>query len=106
MQWKPRSITIHVNASIPSTLRVRQLDFPGFPALLGKTELDIRRDQDTGQIAFDIPAGEGTITLNLTKLPHELGGIALSIFSAILLLLLCLIDIRQAQKTIISAPIK
>jgi hypothetical protein len=76
---------------------VRQFAFPGFRVFQEDKELEIRRDEQTGQIILDISAGAGQIRLELTKLLPETAGEALSILSAAIALLLVLVEIRRRK---------
>ncbi len=84
-QWSPRYILLSYEAGVPSVLRLRQLDFPGFQAVLDGRELAIRRDERTGQIMLDVPEGAGEVQIQLTRLLPETTGMKLSVFSMILL---------------------
>jgi hypothetical protein len=97
-EWHPREIVFHYQAAQPSTLRVRQFAFPGWSTFQGDKELDINRDEHTGRIQFDVPAGAGVIRLKLTELLPETGGRLISIMSAALLFLCLLVEMRQKRR--------
>jgi hypothetical protein len=94
-EWKPRHILLRYHARVPSTLRVRQFDFPGFAASLGGSNLDIRRDEKTGQVVFDVPEGEGDIQLELAPLIYETAGKIISMLCAIMMLILLFVEVRR-----------
>jgi hypothetical protein len=98
LTWQPREIMMHYRAAKPSTLEVRQFFFPGFKAFLNDKEIDIRRDEHTKQIIFDVPAGEGMVDLKLTQLLPELIGKAVSLVAAVVLLLLLLMEMRRRDR--------
>ncbi len=102
IEWKPRNIVLHYNASRDSTLRVRQFDFPGWQVLYNGRELDKKRDENTGEIMFDVAEGEGNITLQLTKLLPEIAGKMISILSAAILVLMFLIELRNTKGVIVE----
>lgn len=94
-RWQPRDILIHYRATMPSLLRVRQFDYPGFMAVLEGKELPKRREESTGEILLDVPPGEGDIRLNLKPLLPEIAGRAVSLFCACILLLMILWQLRR-----------
>jgi len=94
-QWRSRSVLLHYSAHHPSVLRIRQFYFPGHQASMGNKELDIRRDEHTGEIIIDVPKGSGDVDIQLTALLPEMVGKFLSVCAAAILLLLTLIEVRR-----------
>ncbi len=96
--WQPRNIVFHYRASQPSVVEVRQLDFAGYRALLAGSDLDVRRDNTTGRVLLDLPAGEGDVTVQLTALLPEIAGDGISLLSVAMLVLLLLFELRKNRE--------
>lgn len=78
-------------------MQIRQFNYPGWRAFLRGEDLQLRRDDPTGEILFDVPAGEGEIELKLTKLVPEVAGKMISMVSALLLVLIGLLELRRRK---------
>lgn len=96
-QWAPRSILIDYHAQSPSKLRVRQFDYPGFEAQLNSQELEVSRDEGTGEILIDTPQGAGILSLTLTPLLPETAGKLISMIAALICMLLILLEVRRRR---------
>jgi len=94
-KWQPRDMAIEYTASHPSTLRIRQFYFPGFTATFNDQAISLKREESTGQIIVMLPAGEGMIHLQLTRLMPELVGIEISLLSIAIMLIILLTSIKK-----------
>jgi hypothetical protein len=99
VRWRPRDIVFTYHASVNSSLRIRQFDFPGFTAMLDGRPVPIRREDDTGQMLMDVPQGEGSVTLALEPLVPEMLGKLLTFVSLGALLLNGLLTLRRQIAT-------
>jgi len=94
-RWEPRSIVMAYKADTDFTLLIRQFMYPGFVASLDGKDVELMRDEHTGQIVMNLPAGEGEVILTLSALLPEIAGKAISLLSAGFAVLLWLLQKRK-----------
>lgn len=91
-QWKPRSIVLAVNAAADSLLTLHQFYYPGWSGFIDNPTILLHiKPSETGLIQFSVPAGQHEITLILRALPEERAGIAISLASILVWLVLVIV---------------
>ena len=91
-QWKPRSVVLAVDAATDSQLTLHQFYYPGWSGLMDKPAAPFSiKPSETGLVQFPVPAGQHEITLTLQALPEERAGIAISLASILVWLVLIIV---------------
>jgi len=84
VRWRPRDISLRVEAPRDAVLTVYQFYFPGWQAVLdGKTRVQAQPSQPHGLVTLPIPAGSHVVELRLRVTPNERNGWLLTGLSAL-----------------------
>lgn len=94
--WKPGDIALSVNTLQNTTITIPQFYFPTWQASDNSgTILDITPQKETGLININIPPGAHHIKIKIIKSTPERIGISISIITALLLIILGLIQRKR-----------
>jgi hypothetical protein len=88
ISWEGERITLHVKATTPATIRIRQNFFPAWRAEANNVPLRISPDQ-LGLQLIDAPAGVYDIVVSFSRLKGEATGGVLSLVSLFLVGTMC-----------------
>ncbi len=106
IEHKPRKISLDIIAKSPTTIQIRQFHFAGWRINDLESSTDVtdafklRDALPHGQIEFDVPIGQNRIDIILVQMTEEKIGVAISLISAFILLLLIITAISRRKKTI------
>lgn len=106
MSWRPRMITLTVDAATPAKLTFHQFNYPGWQAMLDHTLLLHVSSSRNGLIQVWVPAGRHQLTLTLTaRWPEQLGyAMSLIAWLAWLLLLVKQVHLRWRKRKAVHTP--
>ena len=78
--------TYQFSSSNPTTQTINQFYFPGWQAKLDGQVIELRPEEKTGLISFDLPVGDHQLTLTLAKTPLQRTADLISLVSWLLVL--------------------
>jgi hypothetical protein len=95
--WRPRFISLYVNAKSQMSLEIRQLYYPGWTATINNTPLAVLPSETDGLLNVFVPSGRHNLELRLAKSKYEWVGTAVSIGTALLLLTVIVFRLIKPQ---------
>lgn len=69
LKWKSEEKAIKITAKEPLTLRIRTFNFPGWKAYIDGNQTEIKREDGSGAMLINIPAGDHTLELRFEDTP-------------------------------------
>jgi len=84
LAWKPRHLSLTLDARSPTTVEVRQFYYPNWIGTLnGSASITVTPAPSTGLLRMDLPAGTHTVDLHFVPSVSERRGIAISALSLV-----------------------
>jgi len=86
--WRPEQRAFTVELSQSSELILRLFNYPAWHANVNGHTVEIETADVTGQMVIPVPAGRNRVTIRFVRTPDRTIGIAMSLVSLIVLILL------------------
>jgi len=86
--WLPNEKWVRTDSSTPARLALRLLNYPAWRVTVNDRVVQPERPDDTNQMVIPIPAGHAQIKVVFTRTPDRTTGIALSLLSLLIAVLL------------------
>jgi hypothetical protein len=103
--WKPRLVSLTLDARTPMTIEVRRFYFPNWvAAATGSTRIAVTPAPSTGLIRMDVPAGAQAVDLRLEPSASERRGIAISALTLAACVGVAAIGMSRGQRREVDPP--
>ena len=98
LDWKSNKRVLSTDGITPLYLKFSTFYYPGWECKIDDRQCGIMIDKDSGSMVIEVPEGRHTIELFFRDTPPRYYGKLISIISLVLILLICLFEIRGLNK--------